>query len=557
MEIKVRPQTNGIGIIIFSLSSLCSAYAGSTPFVTIELLNNKPLSIAPILPQQAQANSSFTFNLQSLVNRLYPEINYRLTFVWSLMKNAPDSTPIRLKEAPNGFIQTETGENICPVPLSLKYNQSCILRFYVDKKNYIYSGSTLVNRQFIPGKSDGPIVSFPLLSLSSRAPLEQNFHSALANLPEPTQFIVEPAAKDGLHYDPSLLSIVGKPTHTGLYHFTIRATNAHETSKPRDLNIMVSFNRSDTPVFKQKYHLISAMHKQNYRLNLMELIEPNQSFTLNNQVSFKFDPTKIPPSWLSIDKETTSVLKGQPPVYKSSQIEEVTLIATSNTGGDSLPITIQIPIALDSTKRPIIETGIRLSGKPGILFKKNFSVSLIDPTADGSLKIILDKIEPPAPWLFWSTSNPFQLEGIVPKNATGQLYQLTLHANNAIGGDSERVTVPLQIMLDKSQTPHFNVFKPQLPILYPGQPYIYNFTENNEITPLYTQAPYIVELSPDENNPAWLRIENNKLIADEVPDDIDQPQKIFITIKNIPGGKSDVLPVDLFLMKTIPHRTQP
>ena len=47
----------------------------------------------------------------------------------------------------------------------------------------------------------------------------------------------------------------------------------------------------------------------------------------------------------------------------------------------------------------------------------------------------------------------------------------------------------------------------------------------------------------------WLRIEdNNKLIADRVPNGLARKQQVFITIKNTPGGRSGVFPVDLLFM---------
>ena len=86
-------------------------------------------------------------------------------------------------------------------------------------------------------------------------------------------------------------------------------------------------------------------------------------------------------------------------------------------------------------------------------------------------------------------------------------------------------------------------------MLYAGQPYLYNFIELNDVEPRYNDIPYTVQFAKGYNNPEWLRIEDNKLIADKVPNNLDQNQNIYITIKNIPGGTSAVLPLSFIIME--------
>ena len=181
-------------------------------------------------------------------------------------------------------------------------------------------------------------------------------------------------------------------------------------------------------------------------------------------------------------------------------------------------------------------------------FQYDFRTDIIDSTADNSLKIIIDKIEPEAPWLMTSPMNPTELIGVVPMDAVGQIYQLTLHANNAIGGSSDPVTIPLQINTDEIFKPHFYLDKPQLPPLYKGQPYFFDFTQHEEVYPRYEDLPYRVELAANYPNPAWLHIENNQISIDKVPDFLKGDQTIFLTIQNIPGGLSDVLAVNINLV---------
>ncbi len=289
------------------------------------------------------------------------------------------------------------------------------------------------------------------------------------------------------------------------------------------------------------------MPEREYQLNLIDLIEPAPGFNVGNQVRFRIDLDRNHPAWLSLDKANATWLHGHVPSTDAGQINEVTLIATSNTGGDSLPLTIQIPVAIDPEKRPVFASGIELTSLAGAAFHHDCHTHIDDPASDHRLRLIVDKIDPEAPWLAISELNSTELEGNVPQDAVGQTYQLTLHANTSIGGDSAPVTIPLHIAIDETKTPRFASSRPQLPDAYVGLRYAYHFVERNDVEPQYIDIPYIVELASNHGNPAWLRIENNELIADSIPNDVEKMQQIYITIKNIPGGKSKVLSLDLFV----------
>lgn len=203
--------------------------------------------------------------------------------------------------------------------------------------------------------------------------------------------------------------------------------------------------------------------------------------------------------------------------------------------------------AYDPDKKPIVQKGIELSGEAGADLHADLAKYITDPSHDSNLRVVIDDIKPAAPWL--SLSNQTELTGVVPLEAEGQRYELTTYANTAAGGSSESVTTWLKIAINEAKTPRFISTKPVLPLFYEGQSYQYDFITNNDVSPAYTTIPYHVELSKGSDNPSWLRIENNQLIADNIPSGPKSTQQIFITIKNIPGGESEVLPITLFIVK--------
>ena len=64
-----------------------------------------------------------------------------------------------------------------------------------------------------------------------------------------------------------------------------------------------------------------------------------------------------------------------------------------------------------------------------------------------------------------------------------------------------------------------------------------NFVANNVVFP--NDIPYTVEFAPDFRIPQWIRLEDNKLIADRVSDE-EQFTRIYLVLKNVPGGTSKI-----------------
>jgi hypothetical protein len=527
-------KANGVNalLIVFILVLSIGSSHGARPVFSIELFN-RPLNIYAFPVQFGQAHSAFIFDLKPFLSVVQPEIDYQVTN--NLSRTL---TNIGLMELPPGLTQIYEGEGVCHERFILGSNQRCILRLSFDKDKYN------------PALSGGPIIchSPPSKFLCSRPSAASQIGVVLLRTPKPTELQVIADDQNGLRYEPASMSIVGEPINPGVYHFQIIATNDYATAAPRYLDIEVSVNPKDKPLFKKNYTIPSAMPEHDYRLNLLDLIQVRPSFMVSNQISFRIDDNQDHPSWLSIDKDNGNFLHGFVPPGEAGKNKSITLFASSNAGGDSAPLTITIPVAYDPNKKPIIKNDIQLIGEAGSPLRYDFRANITDPTADNSLKIILDEIEPAAPWLSISSLSPTELNGIVPEGAVGQEYLITLHANTTIGGSSNAKIIPLNIAMNKNQTPRFYAANPQLTVLYPGQSYSYDFVENNDVYPEYRDIPYVVELADGYNNPAWLRVEHNRLVVDRVPDHLDQVERVFITIKNVPGGKSKVLPLSLFIM---------
>jgi hypothetical protein len=382
--------------------------------------------------------------------------------------------------------------------------------------------------------------------------LEASFSASIdhlmAPLQAPIQFIVTPLAQDGLQYDPVTASITGKPNRTGDYQFTVTATDGYSTSSAQTLTIHVENNLLEKPHFKRQYGIATATAGRHYYLNLRQLVENKSSFGVSNQIHFRIDPnhTHRYPEWITLDPETNTILQGRAPQEDAGQIKELTVIASTNTGGDSEPFVITIPVAYDPIKKPSFREGTRLYGTAGSVFRHRFNLSVIDPAEDDSLKIIIDKIEPAAPWLSMTTHT--DLEGIVPEDAVGNTYQMTVIAHTNTGGNSDPAVIPLTIGTDKQLTPRFFSSHPQCPSMHAGSAYVYDFVANRDVYPEYGQYPYEIALAKGYDNPEWVRIEDNKLIIDRVPEHLKRLSKVFITIKNILGGESDVFELYLRCM---------
>ena len=455
-------KTNGIKALLFlfaaCLSTVVSAgIAMPVGNVIVQLLTPPApptLTIHSLPVQNAQANSDFKFHLKPYINGRV-DIRYLVTSLFQMS----DGTTTNISAAnrsitglPSGLTQITDSPDDCPTKFRLSYGQRCHLHLSLDTDNYLSTEG-----------SHGPIISMSVSwnweghrasSSGTNWPANgvlpiasQRISAIVSPILWPTQLQVRSDDPNGLHYDSSTQSIIGKPTKPGIYHFQMGATNGYATAAPRDIEIHVSINPKDKPIFNSNSNntVASAMAGQTYRLNLMDLILPTPGFMVTNQVSFRIDTTRDYPSWLSLDETDPAILQGYVSPAEAGKMFSITLIASSNSGGDSEPFTIQIPVAYDPAKKPSIERNIELTGIAGAAIHKDLRDYSSDPTNDNSLKIIIDNIEPAAPWLSISSSNSTELEGVIPKNAIGHVYRISLHANSAIGGNSETIIIPLKI----------------------------------------------------------------------------------------------------------------
>lgn len=361
---------------------------------------------------------------------------------------------------------------------------------------------------------------------------------------KPAQGLITPISQDGLYFDAASFSIRGKPTRLGRYVFTVAAQNEYSKAQAVPLNIEVQANPADRPVFKSHYSVPSALPKQPYRMNLMELIESQPGFMNTNQISFRLVSDVNNPDWLNIDKYDSTVLVGVVPENLAGQDIEVKLIASSNTGGDSEPAVIKIPVAFDPALKPEINY-FELKFQADTHISQDLAFHVNTRGGDANLKIMLDHIEPPARWLSMSSVNPTRLEGTIPPEAIGELYRLTFRANTSAGGSSEVLTIPLHVAINPLFTPRFKAANPSLGLVQPLQAYFYDFQANKDIYPDFDDVPYEISFADEFEHPPWLRIKDNRLIADLVPDIDESFIRIYIKIKNKPGGESPALALTL------------
>lgn len=367
-----------------------------------------------------------------------------------------------------------------------------------------------------------------------------------------TTATIDPISKQklnniGLSFYPETLSISGTPNQTGTFEFKIGATNKLSTSAYTTLTINIGVNPKDKPIFKtDNKNIPIATASKKYSLDMMSLIKPKAGFMVSNQIKFSIDPNQARPSWLQINPNNPTLLEGIPDINDAGKELKVTLIATSNTGGASNPtLTITIPVAFDSERKPEIKY-FEMEQLPGSQIFRDLSSLINDPAHDPSLKVSIDKIVPAIDWLNISGSNPLMLEGSIPSDAVGQKYLITLKANTKAGGPSKAITVPLQVSLDERLTPQFKRENPIMNMVYPGQPYFYDFVEYKDVFPEYDDIPYTIKFAKNSNHPSWLKIENNKLISELVPDTVKSNFDISLVISNLPGGES--IPIKLFLI---------
>lgn len=348
----------------------------------------------------------------------------------------------------------------------------------------------------------------------------------------------------GLHFSPEALSITGTPNQTGTFYFNVGATNTLSTAHYTRLAINIGINPKDKPVFKKDNNIPTATAGEKFSLDMMTLLETNKEFMVSNQIKFNIDPNQVSPKWLSINPEKPTLLEGMPDISDSGKEFKITLNATSNTGGRAVPLTITIPVALDPEQKPVMKY-FEMKGIVGNRIYMDLSSLIIDPAHDPSLKININNITPQVDWLYVPSSNSLVLEGYIPYEALGQKYLITLQANTKTGGSSDPIMVPLQIIQDKELIPQFKQENPIMNLVYPGQPYFYDFVEHQDVFPEYDDIPYTIKFADGSKPPAWLKIENNKLIAELVPNTVNSDFDIDLVISNTPGGEST--PVTLSL----------
>lgn len=524
MEIKNQCQRMLIWMGLFCVVS--DALASKLYLLSFSYVK-PPLTIASVALQQAYIHSDFFFSLDSLVKVKKPEVNLQIT-----NRSQWDAKFIDLHYIPVGAVYNTAGEHACNNLKPMKPGGSCVIHFDVDKSKYRAHRDCGPHVQH--QHDDYYFCSF----------------TTAVNVATSTQVSVTPVMQDGLRYDAATHAIVGMPTRMGIYEFTVGASNSGVTASPVILRINVNVNSNDTPVFKHQYGIASAMPNRTYRLNLMDLIEKKSSFGVTNQVRFRIDPnhTLDYPEWIKLDPTSGTVLEGDVPVSDVGTIKELSVIASSNTGGDSKPFLIRIPVAYDATKKPIIQHDLDFKGEVASAFHQNVVPFIVDPAEDGRLNVILDKVEPAAPWLSMSSANV--LMGVVPSDAVGHCYRLTLRAITPVGGSSDPVTALLHIGIDPQLTPRFMEPNAPLPFFYAGQPYVFDLTTFDGIYPEYRDFPYKVEIADGHPHPSWLRIEDNKIIVDKVPEDErDLNPQLYVTIQNAPGGISAAIPITLYIMR--------
>ncbi|WP_428414108.1 hypothetical protein, partial [Legionella sp.] len=324
----------------------------------------------------------------------------------------------------------------------------------------------------------------------------------------------------GLSFDPNDFSFKGTPNKAGSFKFLVGATNGQSLTSLVEMTINVQYNEKNKPRFKSNNSIFSATPYKKYQLNLMTLLENVPGFNITNQVTFKIDDNSKVKSGLALSAENHLVLEGEPNPALAGDMAILTVTATSNTGGDSKPYPLRIPVAYDSSKRPRIEP-FELEQSVGAQFSVDLSQYLKDPAQDPSFAVKIDQIEPKlekiddakAFRIQISSQNPKILEGYIPEHAVGKKYYITLHANTHTGGDSEKIRVPLQVSIDESLTPRFRQDNPQLPLLIPGQPFAHDFVANRDVWPEYENMPYELRFAEGYTPPPWLKLENNKLFS--------------------------------------------
>ncbi|KTD51811.1 hypothetical protein Lqui_0655 [Legionella quinlivanii] len=353
---------------------------------------------------------------------------------------------------------------------------------------------------------------------------------------------VVPAEQNGLRFDPALHSLIGKPERPGIYQFQFSASNFYSYTAPAILTINVRENPQDKPVFIPEVVLPPAQALQLYQLNLPALLTANSSFLSNNQIRFRFDSRYSNPDWLLLAEDGLR-LKGIVPDNEETSWN-FTLIASSNAGGDSLPKSFIIERAIDPAKKPVLKP-ITLSAAAGDYFSFNIQDALASASENTDIKVYLDKVEPAAPWIHYSSGSQTGLEGEIPFDAMGEVFHLTIRAANREGGSSDAMSITLTISPNPVYQPRLKDSAFVLPLAYAGQAYHFDFVKEKTIYPDFHSIPYEIFLSNKcygISNPPWIRVMDNKLEAN-IPKELAEDIFSCVQVKNKAGGLSEVIPL--------------
>ncbi|KTD33849.1 hypothetical protein Lnau_2141 [Legionella nautarum] len=157
---------------------------------------------------------------------------------------------------------------------------------------------------------------------------------------------------------------------------------------------------------------------------------------------------------------------------------------------------------------------------------------IIDNGGDEKVSFLIDEISPKDLSYNLFDNGFFRVH--TGYRSYGKIYYITLHANTRLGGNSEPITIPIEITKNPELAPSFIRTNLVIPI-YSGQSLIHDFVANQDIVPVYEQIHYSVPFA-NATHPSWMKIENNKLMIDEVPKNCDSLYTINLTLTNEPGG---------------------
>lgn len=260
------------------------------------------------------------------------------------------------------------------------------------------------------------------------------------------EVIITPETLDGLTVDKTNSLLKGTPTRTGEYHFKVSAKNSRVKTAPVDIVVNVEANPKDKPSFKKNVPQISLVPNQDVQINLMNLIEPSGSWMGTNQVHFRITWHNEPGKSFYIDETSGYLLKGRVSKDFLGQSAELTVIASSNTGGDSSPYLFKMDVSPDPALKPVINTHLEWTVQANHIFYEDLTNKILDKTNDPELSLLIDQTSPVAGWLTVSSDNLRAITGEVPEDLRGKTVSVILRASSKIGGLSDPVTVIFHVI---------------------------------------------------------------------------------------------------------------